>query len=586
MADLTRRTLLGGAAVGAALPAIGALPSYGATGRTVIVVGGGIAGMTAAHELAERGLDVTLLERRAWGGKARSIGVSGTGRGGRRKLPGEHGFRFFQGMYANLPDTMSRIPFAGNAHGVRGNLVDTKELLLARAGRDDIRLSLGAATSNVGPEALLGMLGGLFGAFSTIPPEESAFLAQKLVVFLTSGDKRRREQWEYAGWWQYVGAESRSADYRATAVKMLTTTLVAAKPEVANARTIGEVAELFVWSELGRGNDLASDSVLNGPTNERFIDPWVAHLKHLGVQMGIGADVRGLVHTAGRVTGVRVLDAHGRAVTLSADHVVMALPAEKAAPMFTAAMRREDPQLGRVGRLESNWMNGLQFFLSESPDLNRGHVAYMDSPWAITSLTQDQFWPGSISRRYGDGTVKDVLSTDISDWNTPGILYGKTAKECTPAQIAHEVWAQIRTTIDNGKARLPDSILTSWYLDEAITGAGTSHVRNEDPLMINTVGSWDNRPEATTRIKGLALAGDWVRTSRVNLASMEAACESGRKAANAVLAEAGRSGRATVTTRYKEPALLVEYASDDALFELGLPNKWDVRTPYWPGQPI
>ena len=63
----------------------------------VIVIGGGVGGLTAAHELVERGLEVHVYEARAtWGGKARTQPVPGTGTGGRRDLPGEHGFRFFQ----------------------------------------------------------------------------------------------------------------------------------------------------------------------------------------------------------------------------------------------------------------------------------------------------------------------------------------------------------------------------------------------------------------------------------------------------------------------------------------------------------
>ena len=55
---------------------------------SVIVIGGGIAGLTAAHELAERGFEVDVYEARpAWGGKARSQPVAGSGTNGRRDLP-------------------------------------------------------------------------------------------------------------------------------------------------------------------------------------------------------------------------------------------------------------------------------------------------------------------------------------------------------------------------------------------------------------------------------------------------------------------------------------------------------------------
>src|SRR5262245_64420487 len=80
----------------------------------VIVIGGGVAGLTAAHELSERGAAVTVYERRPdWGGKARSQFVPGTAAGGRKPLPGEHGFRFYPRFYKHVIDTMHRIPVGG-----------------------------------------------------------------------------------------------------------------------------------------------------------------------------------------------------------------------------------------------------------------------------------------------------------------------------------------------------------------------------------------------------------------------------------------------------------------------------------------
>ena len=67
--------------------------------QTVAILGGGIAGLSAAHELAERGFRVQVYERRpALGGKARSIAVPNSAAAGREPLPGEHGFRFFPGF--------------------------------------------------------------------------------------------------------------------------------------------------------------------------------------------------------------------------------------------------------------------------------------------------------------------------------------------------------------------------------------------------------------------------------------------------------------------------------------------------------
>ena len=101
----------------------------------VIVLGGGVAGMSAAHELIERGFRVTVYEKGTIpGGKARSFGVTGTGKMGRRDLPAEHGFRFFPGFYRHLPDTMKRIPHGDNREGVFDNLVDATQMQILFKG--------------------------------------------------------------------------------------------------------------------------------------------------------------------------------------------------------------------------------------------------------------------------------------------------------------------------------------------------------------------------------------------------------------------------------------------------------------------
>src|SRR5580698_1703353 len=107
----------------------------------VAVLGGGVGGLSAAHELIERGFQVSVYEAKdVFGGKARSLSVPGTGTGGRADLPGEHGFRFFPAFYRHLPDTMMRIPFPGNV-SVFNNLVHATRIEVARAGNPALMLT-------------------------------------------------------------------------------------------------------------------------------------------------------------------------------------------------------------------------------------------------------------------------------------------------------------------------------------------------------------------------------------------------------------------------------------------------------------
>src|SRR5690606_31065782 len=109
--------------------------------KKVIIAGGGIAGMSAAHELIERGFDVEIYEKNRIyaGGKARSVNVPGTNKpNSNLYLPGEHGFRFFPGFYKHIIDTLERIPYSNNKNGVLENLVKVERVGIHRFGKNPI----------------------------------------------------------------------------------------------------------------------------------------------------------------------------------------------------------------------------------------------------------------------------------------------------------------------------------------------------------------------------------------------------------------------------------------------------------------
>src|SRR6478672_11435599 len=285
---------------------------------TVAVLGGGVAGLSAAHELAERGFSVTVYEQRdAPGGKARSIPYAGTGTGGRADLPGEHGFRFFPGFYRHLPDTMSRIP-AGSSN-VRDRLTGATRILFAQAeGKNEI-IAPAHVPESLDDFAVLARF--LREAASTVgvPPDEYAVLIERLLTLLTSCDERRYEQWELQSWWDYTGADHRSKAFQRFLADGLTRTLVAARGREMSARTGGLVL-IQLLQDLSRVGGRA-DRVLNAPTSEAWIDPWVAFLRGRGVDVQLSSPVEGISVSGGRISSATV---GGQRVV--ADHYVAALP--------------------------------------------------------------------------------------------------------------------------------------------------------------------------------------------------------------------------------------------------------------------
>ncbi|MFI6167685.1 FAD-dependent oxidoreductase [Nocardia sp. NPDC051052] len=583
---VSRRTLLRGTAA-AGVATAGALtagalrsgPAAGSPGgRRVAVLGGGVAGLTAAHELIERGFQVTIFERRAWGGKARSIPVPGTGSGGRPDLPGEHGFRFFPGFYQHVPDTMRRIPFAGNANGVWNNLVAVPEARFARRDGDDFRLPLGPrARTGFTADSFRETLGATISTTLNMPATEGIYFANRLLVFNSSCDARRLGQWERTSWRDYVGGNARSHEFRALLSRTLTSIMVAAKEDVASVRTIGTMGEQFLGNPAEIGNDGGLDRVLNGPTNAVWIEPWLQRMRELGVRFELGTEVRGLDVRDRRIAAARVVDSSGGERTVDADYFVVAMPAEQARALWSPDVLAVRPELATMDRLFSDWMNGIQFYLRRPADISRGHTAYIDAPWALTSINQNQVWARKFTD-FGDGTVQDCLSVDVSDWNTPGMLYGKPAKECTHDEIAREVWAQIAAHLNDRGDVLRDADLHSWHLDPGISWQEGQH-RNADadPLLINTAGSWEFRPEPHGALENLFLAGDYVRTN-VDLATMEGANESARAAVNALLdVDGSNAERCKMFTLYRAVELEPLRRIDADRYAAGQPNLFDVQ---------
>lgn len=551
-------------------------------GRRVAVLGGGVAGLTAAHELAERGYAVTVYERRALGGKARSMDVPGSARGGRRPLPAEHGFRFIPGIYHNLPDTMRRIPFPGNAGGVWDNLVAPREMMFARAaGREDLRAPIpwpGHSPAELTPEEIRRALTGILQTLVRLPLHETAYFVDRVLVFLTSCDERRDQVWERTPWWDFVRAERMSNEYRRILAVGITRNIVATKAEEASTRTVGTLGEAFVFNLLGRGADGPPDRILNLPTNEAWIDPWEAHLRSLGVEFRIGWTVREVQYGGGRVSGVAVEGPDGTRRTVTADHYVSALPVEHARRTWSAGLRAADPMLGRCDKLKTDWMTGIQFYLTERAPLVHGHLNCIDSAWSLTAIQQAEHWPSrDFPADYGDGTAVDCLSVDISEWDKPGILYGKTAKQCTREEVAREVWAQLKASLnDTGKTLLSDSKLHSWFLDPGVDGLGTPNPTNEDELLIHPVGTLHNRPSAGTRIPNFFLSGDYVAVD-IDLATMEGANASARAAVNSLLDRDGsQAERCAVEPMYRAPELESAKRHDLWRYRLGLRNVFDL----------
>ena len=590
---------------------------------TVLIIGGGVAGLSAAHELKLRGFAVTVLEREpTFGGKARSFAVPHnvpnkdiTG------LPAEHGFRFFPGFYKHLPHTLGTIPAAGRrGRTVLDNLITVEHAAYAQEGKSFFRLP------TEGPQTPAGALQALRELFANpslgLSPGEVAFTALKLAAAAGMCDERREAELDGIAWSKYMCADQMSRAYRAAVVDGLTQNFVAMDADLSSTKSVINILVRLLDDFLTYGHSI--DRILNGPTSEVWIDPWLRYLRseadgEVPVKLESDKHVHSLKFDpeTGSIAGVKLM--HGTDPE-PADYYIAAVPVEAMAKILertaaaTPEIFLEAPSLKLLEQLKVNWMAGIMYYVKEDVPVFPGHVVYLNSPWALTSISQNQFWVKKVDK-YGDARCAGVLSVIISDWFKEGEGIPEADDAKTPGEVADHTLKQLRAHFAKIKdIDLTDPNIAGYFIDPAIVFQGSMRgvmpVRdfldaaaqsaphetaaykamankksqstqelwakaieaNKEPLFINTVNSWAIRPTSATGIGNLFLASDYVKTN-TDLATMEGANEAARRAVNAVLKAAGSDRPRCRIFQFDEPIMFAPFkAIDRRLFALGLPN--------------
>jgi 15-cis-phytoene desaturase len=501
----------------------------------VAVLGGGVAGMTVAHELGERDFKVDVYEAtpHTFGGKAASQTLAGTGKEGRRDLPGEHGFRFFPSFYRHVIDTMDRIPVDNGRQAVSNSLKESEMMAMAEGQGKLFVFEREVADTPQELRYLIDTIERFFARTGT-PVVDMVRFAKQMWRFMTSCDQRRLAEFESMSFWDFVQGDSYSPHFQ----KYIETPrfMVAMDPRKGSARTIGTKAIQILLDFMRNGT--RTDAVLDGPTTERWLIPWFDYLtKSLGVAYHFNKAVTELdIGSDRKIKGVKLSDGS----TVTADYYVLCVPLDKVGALLSDRIVEAEPFLKRVRQLSveaTSWMVGFQFYLNKKTPICNGHVAYPISDWSLSSVSQGQFWSEDVQQTYGDGNVVDILSVDVSAWDEISPRNNKCAQDCTKEELIEEVICQLEEGLADQFDR---KSIVRVHVDSNIEfPEGGGRVINRTPLLVHPPGSWFKRPSAElSGIENLFLASDYVKTN-TDLASMEGANEAARRAVNGILRKEG-----------------------------------------------
>ncbi|MEM7468272.1 MAG: FAD-dependent oxidoreductase [Pseudomonadota bacterium] len=283
----------------------------------VTIFGGGIAGLSAAHELVERGFDVVVLEKQAAGLATRETdvqigGIARTQWDGidgfpklnaeiddRRKyprqqmqgdkIPGEHGYRFFPSFYRHLFDTMKRTPIRHNDEDqlkpphltTFDQLQPTFEQVFATP---DKYVNL----SRTRPRTLEGLRKEYMQLVDGLgfKQRDLARFLFKLIRYLMACSERRAADYENISMLDFFGGEGFYHEDFLNVVRAAPQALVAMDAEHGDART-----QLNVYLQLLMDQVLGgeyTDNTLRGPTSDAWFVYWREYLEDLGVKFHHG----------------------------------------------------------------------------------------------------------------------------------------------------------------------------------------------------------------------------------------------------------------------------------------------------------
>jgi squalene-associated FAD-dependent desaturase len=444
----------------------------------VAIVGGGLAGLSAASALVGRGLRITIFESRPrLGGRASSFTDPATGE------PVDNCQHVSMSCCTNLADFCRRV---GTAELFRR---EDEVVFLGPDGRTS-RLRAGALPAPL-------HLSGSFLRANYLSWTDRLRVAYGLACLRSSRGDRPGEA--FADWLLRHGQTVRTINlYWATV-------LVSALNERVEQMDVGHARKVFLDGFL-RTRDGYRMEIPLVPLGELYGTRLEGWLRDHDVAVRLTTGVRSVVGDGeGGVAGVSLRD--GEAV--AADFVVLAVPFDRAPGMLSDDLAARVPALEGVSAMRASPITGVHLWFDRP-------VCPFDHVVTVGRLIQWVFNHTAIQGRRAPGPGEgQYLQLVISASYDLLALDKATIRDAVLAELG-EIWPSAREA----------SLLRWWVVTEH---GATFAVRPGVEAL---------RPPQRTPVDGLFLAGDWTDTGWP--ATMEGAVRSGYRAAEGVLEDLGR----------------------------------------------
>ena len=498
--------------------------------KTIAVFGGGIAGLTAAHEFACLGCEVHVYETNEnVGGFFRSARLKNCG-----NMPTEYSWHGYGPWYHNAFDIMRQIPFDDSASLYERSL--SRPIDFGIAPDQGEAQFINSSPLRATPR-LLRFKGGDFLSWAWLLLKTWTTNRRSLDHYSTINAAEAfrpflsRKAWmtwraTFGPWigsdWTKVSLHTMGDFYR----KLLLT-----KPSHQHPADDHGPA----WQH-GQGDNWL---LLRGPSNEYWFDKWVVHLDRIGVRFFKKESLQQLDYADGLITA-----AHFRSgKTVNADVYVLAVNPFAAAEILsrTPSLARQDQLCLFTPLIQDGPHTQVSCRIAFAEKIHwprrRAAVIIADSEFNLTLCPEEEVWDQQVD--LGEG-VKSLWTVTACVCTEPGRLFGKPVVTCTKEEFIAEVKAQVYgcqgldkliRQANQGRSLQSFPILhfEIWYEWEF----SAEGIKTHQLKWVNSTATKPFRPTQATPVANLVLAGAHTRT-QADVWSIEGAVESGRRAAQVI----------------------------------------------------
>lgn len=532
--------------------------------KTVAIFGAGIGGLSAAHEFARLGYQVSVYEaNREAGGFFRSARSFEDG-----NMPTEYSWHGMGPWYHNTFEMLQQIPFDETGSVFDKGLTRPIDFCLAP---DDAAPVFYSGLLQLPKMFRLGNWEGARWAWLLLKTWACDRRSEIYYAKLNAAEQWKRvlsprgyRTWR-ASFGPWIGSDWTNVSFH-QAGQFFRKQLMTKPSHRHRADEEGPA-----WNHGARDGWL----LLRGPSSECWFDRWVAHLRASGVTFYFDAPLHKLDYDGARITAARLESGS----VAQADVYVLAITPFAAADVLdrTPALAREEQLCLFRPLVQDGPHVQVSFRIAFAEKIHwpreRTAIVVADSEFNLTLFAQETAWAPDVP--LGDG-IQSLWTGTACVATVPGRLFGLPLNRCTKEQFIGEVMAQLSSCegldalvkqANQGRSWKSFSILRVevWHEWQFSPDGITS----PEPKWVNTTHTQPYQPTQATPVANLVLAGAHTKT-QADVWSIEAAVESGRRAAAAI------EPSVPVTPQYKAPWLRAISAIDNIVFAIGAPHILDL----------